>query len=82
MLLPNLIWFAGLNTPLRTILQTLAAPDTGIRNLIAFERNVSVSNKIGFSENRIYAEIKIFDLSVLDLKHDSCKIAGISGIYI
>lgn len=54
---------------LRTHLLTLSAADAFVGYFISLIFRLSVSDNVCFSEDRIYAEIKILDLSVLNLKN-------------
>ena len=67
------------NTALRAILCTGSASDTGICYGISLWGNFTAADYIALSENRIYAQIEIFNSRITDFKYNP-DITCVSGI--
>ena len=60
-----------LNAPLRTYCRAGAASHAGVRDIVSLLFYTGIPKRVSLPENRIYPEIKVFDLRPVNAKYDS-----------
>ena len=82
MLLLDLIGRPRLDAPLRAVLCTASAANTGIRDLIPPHCGLPLADGITFSENRVDSEMEILNFRVCYLKYNTGCVSGIARVHV
>lgn len=70
MILMNPVRHALLNAPLRTYCRAGAASHTGVRDVVSLHLYTGIPKRVSLPENRIYPEIKVFNLRPVNAKYN------------